>query len=322
MSSDSIHILTKFLETENIQFECKVSLSEYTTFRLGGACPCLVHCETASQLGGVIAEVKKNGLDFILIGSGSNLLVSDCGVTAVVVRYVSSSPSIRRKNDYVTVSGGTELDKLVQYSVGSGIEGFVNCSGIPGTVGGAIIGNAGAFGWQIADCLKSLVVIDRNGFQKKVLSKDIIFSYRHSSLRESQEIVLEACFKVSQCNLNKLRTRREEILRLRSAKHPDIAVESCAGSFFKNIEPTSAAERRQAAGWFLDQAGAKAMQVGSAGVFHKHANIIIRKGSGCTAQNVFDLSCMMAETVRKRFGIHLVREVQLLGKFDKEYVAK
>ena len=243
------------------------------------------------------------------------MLISDQGIPSVAIRFVSSNPSIVRSNNCLVVSGGTELDKLVQYAVNSGIGGFVNCSGIPGTVGGAIAGNAGAFGWQIADCLESIEAINKYGLHHTILPEDIGFSYRNSNLRKKQNLVLKAHFKISLYNRKELQARRKEILHLRALKHPDISIDACAGSFFKNIEPTSAAERRQAAGWFLEQAGAKKMRVGGAGVFEKHANIIIQKEVNCTAQDVFRLSCKMAEAVKKRFGIQLVREVQLLGDF-------
>ena len=276
----------------------------------------MIRCETPDQVQAVIPEMAKAGSAFTFIGSGSNLLISDDGVPAVVIRYASHTPSISRNKETLIVSGGTELDALVRYTVESGIGGFVNCSGIPGTVGGAIAGNAGAFGWQIADALESIHAIDRYGNQKNLTPEDIGFSYRHSGLRGRREYVLEACFRISPAESQELMAQRYQILELRAAKHPDISVDACAGSFFKNIEPTSAAARRQAAGWYLERAGTKDMRVGGAGVFEKHANIIIQRDKSCTAQHVFELSCMMAEAVKKRFGITLTREVQLLGKFE------
>ena len=315
MHTKSITSLIKFLEMQNFRFRCSVPLKEYTTFRLGGNCPCIIHCETPRQVHVIVLELVKIGLDFIIIGSGSNLLVSDSGFPAIIIRYVSSAPSILKKKNTIIVSGGTGLDKLVEFTVKSGIGGFVNCSGIPGTVGGAIIGNAGAFGWQVADCLESIHVIDKHGAEQNVFPEDIGFSYRNSGLRERQQVVLSARFKVFRHDSRELNAKREEILKLRAEKHPDITLDACAGSFFKNIEPTSAAGRRQAAGWFLEQAGAKEMRVGGAGVFEKHANIIIQKNNPCTTEHVFKLSCRMAEAVKEQFGIKLEQEVQLLGKF-------
>ena len=310
-----VHLI-KTLEKADIRYKLTASLRDYTTFRLGGSCPCLIHCESPYQLRTTILELSKNDIEFTLIGAGSNLLVSDNGLSSVVIRYVSSSPSIRESDDLLVVSASTQLDDLVLYSINSGINDFVNCSGIPGTVGGAIAGNAGAFGWQIADCLESVQVVNEKGHQYELLPVDIGFSYRNSGLRTRRDSILKACFRRPPAeDVKKLRAKRQKILDLRASKHPDITIDACAGSFFKNIEPTSAAKRRQAAGWFLEEVGAKSLCVGGAGVFKKHANIIIQKKIGCTAQDVFKLSCKMAEAVQKRFGIQLTREVQLLGDF-------
>ena len=129
--------------------------------------------------------------------------------------------------------------------------------------------------------------------------------------------MIEAIFALSPGNADQLERERRRILQEREARHPDLTCEPCIGSIFRNIEPTSAAGKRQAAGWFLDQAGVKGMRVGGAYVFPRHANIVI-KGVGCTAQNVRDLTVVMAAAVRDRFGLNLEREVRFLGKFVGE----
>jgi UDP-N-acetylmuramate dehydrogenase len=127
-------------------------------------------------------------------------------------------------------------------------------------------------------------------------------------------VVLDAVLNLKPCNAEALHKERERILELRRSKHPDWTKTPCAGSVFRNIEPTSAAERRQAAGWFLEQAGAKAFRVGGARLYDKHANIIIAEADA-SAADVFTLSEQMAEAVRDRFGFDLVREIKLLGEF-------
>ncbi len=314
IQSPSLGDFEDFLDKRKLSFHKDATLSEYTTFRLGGHTPYLVECGTPEAVTSVIAELARLSLGFELIGDGSNLLISDEGISHIVVCY-SCSASIHREGQYLTVTGGTRLDDLAEYTVDQGLGGVVNCSGIPGTVGGAIAGNAGAFGWQIADCLSTLDLINRRGEVRSVTGDNIEFGYRYSELQKTRDIVLSARLKLSDYCREALCRERERILELRASKHPDLTVDSCAGSFFKNIEPTSAAQRRQAAGWFLDQAEARSMVVGGAGVYEKHANIIIKKNPECTAQDVYKLSVLMSEEVDRIFGIQLKREVKLLGDF-------
>ncbi|MFH0908666.1 MAG: UDP-N-acetylmuramate dehydrogenase [bacterium] len=286
-----------------------VALCDYTTFRLGGPCKSFVTCETPDHL---LETVKQSPCDFILIGGGSNLLVSDRGVNVLVIRYASARPRIQRNGVEVIVSGSTMLDDLAAFAVEQGLDGLVYCTGIPGTVGGAIAGNAGAFGEQIGDRLVSVDLLDRTGAQRTVKPDELGFAYRRSRLQETGEVVVAARFRFEPVDRDALSGRRREILNIRAAKHPDWRTTRTAGSFFKNIERTSKAEHRQAAGWFLEQAGAKDLRVGGARVYEKHANIIVAD-LGCTASDVLALSEMMAQAVRTKFGFDLQREVRLLG---------
>lgn len=304
-----------FLEQAGVHIQPGALLAEYTTFRIGGTCLCLITCQTPKQLEATMAQLNTWQIDFILIGGGSNLLVSDSGINCIVVRYVSEKPLIRREGNDVIVSGSTSFDELVVFALQNSLEGLNYASGIPGTVGGAIVGNAGAFGKQVGDYLKSATLISKKGIKFEANPKDLGFKYRDSDLKKTVDIVVEARFGLLQGNREALQKEREEILKLRHEKHPDLKAYPSAGSFFRNIEPTSKAERRQAAGWFLEQAGAKHMRVGGAVVFEKHANIIV-KSNGCTAQNVFELSKLMSQAVKKHFNLDLVREVRLVGKFD------
>jgi UDP-N-acetylmuramate dehydrogenase len=188
-------------------------------------------------------------------------------------------------------------------------------SGIPGTVGGAISGNAGAFGRQVSDVLKSVTIIDKEGEEKILNPQQCLFSYRYSRFRDSAEIILSARFQLQPGSSKALLNEREEILAMRKEKHPDYHALPCAGSFFKNLEPSESGEKRQAAGWFLDQAGAKRMSVGGAAVFDQHANIIIKKTDRCTASDVYALSQKMQKAVMEKFGIELEPEVRLIGDF-------
>ncbi len=297
-----------------IDLQPQALLSDHTTFRLGGPCPQLIHCENPQQLESVIKKLVKDKTKFILIGGGSNLVVSDAGVDCTVVRYVSETPLIERDGDDLVVSGSTALDDFALFAVDSGLEGLICTTGIPGTVGGAIVGNAGAFGKQVGDVLKSVTLITREGEKKTVSPQDLGFTYRNSKLKETGDIVVEARFGLKKGDRSTLAQKRAQILAIRHEKHPDLKIYPCAGSFFRNVEPTSKAEKRQAAGWFLEQAGGKALRVGGASIFEKHANIIV-KGKDCRAQEVYELHLIMKKIVKEKFGLDLVREVRFVGNF-------
>lgn len=289
-------------------------LSTVTTFQLGGSCQGLINCQTPKELQSAVKFLNDQKEKFILIGGGSNLVVSDQGLDCFVIRYVSERPLVERSGNDVVVSASTVLDHLVQLAISEGLEGINTCSGIPGTVGGAVVGNAGAWGKQVGDVLKYVIVLKPDGSTQKVQHKDLGFTYRHSRLKESGDILLSVCFTLQPAEPTVLENERREILAKRQKKHPDLTTRPCAGSFFRNIEPTSKADKRQAAGWFLEQAGGKDLKVGGAEIFEKHANIIV-KGKDCTAQDVCDLSREMAKRVKDKFNFDLVREVRFVGKF-------
>jgi UDP-N-acetylmuramate dehydrogenase len=286
-------------------------LSRYTTFRLGGPCERLFDCRTPEQLRDAVAGALG---DFLLIGGGSNLLVADEGVAAIVIRYYAEDARIERQDGELVVPGSALLDDVARYAAEQGLDGLICCTGIPGTVGGAIVGNAGAFGEQIGDRVKSVTLMNRHGVLREAAPAQLAFAYRRSGLQESRDIVVSARLALTPGDRGRLRAHRREILELRAAKHPDWRKTPTAGSFFKNVEPTSRAERRQAAGWFLEQAGAKALRVGGARTYERHANIIVAD-PGCTAADVYELSLRMARSVREKFGFDLQREVRLVGAF-------
>jgi len=301
---------------EEVEVIADARLEEYTTFQLGGACPLLLNCLTPNALVKTIQILQHHASAFLVIGQGSNLLVSDQGLETVVVRYCADKkpPVASFDGERVCVSAHILLDDLVEKVVESGWGDLAFCSGIPGTLGGAISGNAGAFGRQIGDVLESVRLLNSYGEVRTVFRDELGFSYRYSALRARGEIVLEATLRLESRSQLELQKERKEILQLRRKKHPDWHVEPCAGSVFKNVKSTSNAARRQAAGWFLEQVGGKDFRVGKAYLFEKHANIIIAE-PGATAQEVHCLMGKMIHAVEERFGFVLEPEIQQLGVF-------
>lgn len=290
-------------------------LRDFTTFQIGGPCRALYSCATPNQLQEAVDSLVGSGEKFIVIGQGSNLLVSDSGLDVSVVRYFSETPLLELNGNRVSVSGSTKLDDFANGCIDAGLGDVVFCSGIPGTVGGAIAGNAGAFGQQIGDVLESVELLSLDGKLRVATAEELSFSYRNSELKKTGEVVVRAHFKLSDFDRDEMQKRRAEIMQFRIEKHPDWRNEPCAGSFFRNVEPTSKVDRRQAAGYFLEQSGAMGRKIGDAYVFEKHANMLIG-GAGATAQDVFELSSNLQRDVFEKFGIELVREVMLLGDFS------
>jgi UDP-N-acetylmuramate dehydrogenase len=289
-------------------------LASYTTFQLGGPCPLLLDCATPAQLTAAVIELHRAGRDFALIGGGSNLLVADAGVPVPVIRYFTAQPLIQQTGTVLEVSGSTLLDDLCAYAAQNGLAGLEALNCIPGTLGGAIVGNAGAFGKQIGDVVESVTLLARDGHAREADRAELRFVYRSSALHNSNDIALAARLRLQPGDAAQLQYQRAECTYVRTVKHPDYRNTPTAGCFFRNVVPTSVAGRRQAAGWFLEHAGAPAMRINGARPYEKHANIIIRDGP-CKAQDVLELSRQMAAAVATKFGVQLEREVRLLGTF-------
>ena len=238
----------KFLESlpNSINVINNASMSNYNSFKVGGICPLLLECYEEEDISIVLKYLIQNNIKNIVIGEGTNLLVSDSGLDCVVVKFCASfSSKIKINEDIITVPAQLLLSDFVIQAIKSNLGDITFLSGIPGTVGGAIAGNAGAFGKQIGDVLIDVEVIDINGKIHKINKEDLNFSYRSSYFKTCSDIILNASFKLNRIDENEMNNKRNEILNLRSQKHPDWTNEPCAGSVFRNIEPSSAAEKEK-----------------------------------------------------------------------------
>ena len=289
-------------------------LTDYTTFRLGGACRELVTVSDAAAASETIRAWNAAGIPWRIMGGGSNLLVADAGIYEAVLRFHAGRPDCRLDGGMVCASAGTALDALARFAAEEGQAGLGFAAGIPGTAGGGIVGNAGAFGAQLGDVLDRVEVLTREGELKIRPRSGLEFQYRASSLQSTGEVVVRAWFRAAGGDRAKLQAEREEILAARREKHPDWRELPTAGSVFKNLPPEKPGEFRRAAGKYLEQAGAKQMREGGAYVFAKHANIVIA-GPGAKAQDVAKLAARMAAAVQEKFGFALEPEVRYWGDF-------
>ena len=305
-----------------LSVERDVALRDFTTFRIGGAAEVLVVVDCADRMVEVLRIAREAGLPVHCLGGGSNVLVSDEGVPGITV--INRIAHVRHDGAVIHAGGGATWDDLVEDAVERGLSGLAAMSGIPGSVGGAVYGNAGAYGESVSNALVSATVVDPDGATGTRARDDLGFAYRHSNLKRTGEVVLEVTFRLREGDRGRLREQRETTLRTRSAKLPRPS-EATAGSFFKNI--AEAEERRRliamldlpedgrriAAGLLLDRVGARRMRVGDAVVFERHANIIVNEGAA-TAADVIELSRRMRALVRDAFGVVLQREVIWIGR--------
>lgn len=290
--------------------ERHVLLSAYTTFRTGGEADLFVQVKTTAELSRAVALARRTGIPYFILGDGSNLLVSDDGYRGVIIRNRITGLAVQ--GNAVTAGAGESLDGLVDFATGHSLAGLEFAAGIWGTVGGAIYGNAGAFGSQIGSRLVRAEIVDGTGSVRVEAHEYFQFAYRWSRLKETGEIVATAEFELDPGDRHAIEKRTEEIRLLRREKHPDRPCS--AGCFFKNIEDPRQPGGKLPAGKLLEEAGAKDMHVGGAAVFANHANIIINSGRA-TSKEIRQLADILKQRVKEKFGVELEEEVICLGHF-------
>ena len=292
------------------EFEQQVPLSNYTTLKIGGPAQFLVVAKTSEEIVDAYKLCLENDCRFYLLGGGSNLLISDTGLSGLVV--INQTESIDWHDDKtVTVSGGYELDQFVGDCSKQGWGDMTFAAGIPGSLGGALAGGAGAFGHLVSEYFIQAKVLLMDGHVVECGVKELGVQYRSSDLKKRGDIILDVTMgtftSTDPCGLlNEVQRIKSE----RETKHPGSSLPS-AGSFFKNLPTQEPGGHRIPAGKYLDEAGVKEMRVGDAAVFEKHANIIVNHGHA-TAKQVDELAKQMAQRVEEQFGIKLEREVQFL----------
>jgi UDP-N-acetylmuramate dehydrogenase len=285
-------------------------LASLTSYRTGGRARYYISATAADEIVRATQAARRLALPFFVIGGGSNLLVSDAGFDGLIIKVDVNG--IRLSDDHTIECGaGEELMALVEFAANHGLTGLEFAAGIWGSVGGAIYGNAGAFGGEIGGVLTEAMIVDSQGNLKKVNREYCLFAYRDSYLKTTHEVVVSARFALSPLDAGSVKQRVREILALRETKHP---TELTAGCFFKNIPDAREPYGKLPAGKLLEQVGVKELQVGGAKVFEKHANIIVNTGNA-TSQDIRKLADIMKQRVKDQFGIDLQEEVQQLGAF-------
>lgn len=285
-------------------------LAPHTTFRIGGPADYFYQAKTPADLCHVILIAEELGLNYFLLSGGSNLLINDAGFRGLVIK--NGCKKITANRTQITAESGIDLQEVCDLALECSLTGMECLTGIKGSLGGAVYGNAGAFGRSIGEVLESAVLFSSTG-ELKVVPKDYFeFVYRGSKLKKNREIVLSCTLLLSPGDKEKIKAKMDEIMALRHTKHP--VQEGSAGCFFKNIKN---GEKVIPAGMLLEQVQAKELRLGDAAVYHKHANIIVNLGQA-TASQVWEITRILKERVKSKFDIDLAEEVRYLGPHGLE----
>jgi len=299
-----------FIEQYQGEVRRNEKLSPYTSFRTGGPADLFVEITSREELAGGIKLAAEATIPYFVIGGGSNLLVSDEGYRGLIIR--NQIMGLGVKNREILAGAGESLEQLVDYATTCSLSGLEFGAGIWGTVGGAIYGNAGAFGNQIGSVLKYAELINSSG-EIRTESRDYFdFRYRYSHLKKTKEIVCSACFELEPKSQPEIEKKTTEIRQQRRRSHP--TTPCSAGCFFKNIEDPNQPNGKLAAGKLLEEIGAKETKAGRAAVFEGHANIIIN-GGGASSKEIRQLADILKQKVKDKFNIELQEEVICLGDF-------
>lgn len=303
------------------QIKENVSLKELTTAAIGGPAKQFISVTSPADLLKLLQLAHEQDIPYFLMGGGSNLLISDGGINKLVIHNKVSG--IKQEGDTVVVESGTALQDLVDFTVDHGLAGMQKMTGIPGTVGGAVYGNAGAYGQTISDYLVSVDCF--NGNKVITLTKEkSCFGYRDSVFKANHFTILQIRFQLpSALKGQALQKEAVEIATKRALNYPNSLC--CPGSFFKNIvakslppqilqtiPPEKITFGKIPAGYLLEEVGAKGQSLGNIQISQTHANLFMNLGDG-TAKDFWQLARIYAEKVKERFGIDLEPEVQLIN---------
>jgi UDP-N-acetylmuramate dehydrogenase len=298
-------------------------LRHHTTFRIGGPADFYFPARTPDQMVAALRIATDLGLPVFLLGGGSNLLVSDDGFRGLVVR--NAIEQIEWDGTAAQVGAGVDFLQFIYECRDRGLKGLEFAAGIPGSVGGALYGNAGCYGQDIGSFTIECTHAGYDGATVETKPAGWYeFAYRDSRLKREPRVLLSCLLQLERGDPAAIQAVIDEKLEIRRQKHPAWRVEPTAGSYFKNLPPDwqmpggrhSPGTRRVAAGQLLDEVGCRGLRVGDAMVYAKHANIIVNAGRA-TARAVLELAEIMKARVRERFGVTLEEEVMYLGKRPK-----
>lgn len=303
LSSAMLETLRSFIPGGNIHFE--EPMSSHTTFRVGGPAECYIEIENAEQLQKVQRYLYQVEYPFTIVGNGSNLLVSDNGYQGIVLQIGGKMSNISVEGNVIVACAGASMAQVSAAAWKNGLTGLEFASGIPGTVGGGVVMNAGAYGGELAQVVTSVEVLNKDSEFLTLDNETMEFGYRRSTIRRQPFIVTEVTFELTPGNPEEIKAKMDELAAKRREKQP-LEFPS-AGSTFKRPEGHFAGE-------LIMNAGLRGFQVGGARVSDKHCGFVINTGNA-SAADIMDVIWEVQRRVKERFEVELEPEVVFLGAF-------
>lgn len=293
----------------NLIMKEKEALSNYTYTETGGPADFLFFPQSVEEVQGVIDWTLEKEYPLTILGNASNLIVQDGGIPGVTI-ILTELNEIEVEEDRIRVESGAAIIDLSEEAYEHQLTGLEFACGIPGSVGGAVYMNAGAYGGEVKDVIETVTLLTRRGEIKEVKNEEMDFRYRHSILQESQDIVLSITFQLKKGNPKKIKEKMDELTYLRTSKQP-LELPSC-GSVFKRPEG-------HYTGKLIQDAGLQGLIWGGAQVSTKHAGFIVNIGEA-TATDYIELIKHIQEVIFKQYGVKLEREVHIIGEAVSERV--
>lgn len=304
ISGAIVEALKGFVPAENIHLQEPMNM--HTTFRVGGPAACLVELENEEQLCKIQRYLYLVEVPFVVLGNGSNVLVSDEGYPGVVLQIGGKMSDIRVEGTHIVAQAGALLSQVAKAAQENGLTGLEFASGIPGTVGGGVVMNAGAYGGEMKQVVTMVTVVNQNGEVMELDNSTMEFGYRYSTIRNQPFVVTEVTFQLQQGDMDAIKATMDELTAKRRAKQP--LEYPSAGSTFKRPEGYFAGE-------LIMNAGLRGLRVGGAQVSEKHCGFVINTGKA-TAADVMDVIREVQENVKEKFNVDLEPEVVFLGRFS------
>ena len=290
---------------ENIKYN--EPMSKHTSFKVGGPAECFIKIQTIEELKEITNFIQKNKINSVIIGNGSNILVTDKGIKGIVLQICIKKCEIAKLDEVkikATIGAGNKMSEIAQKFLKEEITGFEELSGIPGTIGGAIKMNAGAHKKEIKDILESVIILDEDNKLRELTNEELHLEYRRSILFEKKYIVIEAKFNLQKGKHEEINSKMQEYKKYRIEKQP-IEYPS-AGSTFKRGENYITAK-------LIDDAGLKGYTIGGAQVSEKHAGFVINKGNA-TAKDIIELIEYIKEKVYETSKEKINLEIEIIGE--------
>lgn len=295
--------LSKIVRKEQILEE--EPMKKHTTFRIGGPAEYLILPLTTEEIADVIKLCRQEEIPWYIVGNGSNLLVADEGVRGVVIQLLRNFNQIQVEGCQIRMQAGAQNAAVAKRALDASLTGFEFAAGIPGTIGGAVVMNAGAYGGEMKDILKEVTVLDPNGMIRTIPAEELELGYRTSIIARKGYVVLEAVIVLKTGDPKEIKAAMDELKEKRVTKQP--LEYPSAGSTFKRPEGYFA-------GKLIMDAGLRGFSVGGAQISEKHCGFVINKGNA-TAKDVTELMDETKKIVMEKFGVALEPEVKRLGQF-------